>query len=848
MRGKTAGLTFCCLFFSAFSVLTSEAQISCKYDQATVAINSSAGTVLKPASGAQVWVCPAGSSGVPPTGCSPKSNLVSSAGVPINNPVTVDSNGNYGFCVAAAGKFLIQVGGTGLTTNVANGVVIPGDPSSPTFPNPLVIPGSVTIGGTLGVTGLTTLTGNAVVGPGTPAVAGAIRMAQGQGIFVRNSGNTVDQQLISSSGANGVNIGANSEISTSGTVIINANGAVPRFALPQNPAFNVFGFRSDGALGWSSTTSPSGAGDTMISRAGVNKIQIGVTGTTADASGELALQILEGTRYADQFAGADIFAKTNAALASAGIPCAVKIPSGVYTGITTTLNMKTDCSVDLTGVYATYSGSGVFISFCGVQNAQLFGGVLFGAQNTTSIGIQMGCRTPTGTQTIGNKVWGTRIGGIFSGGTGFGDGVFIDGTNLNTGTYYNQFYGLISDGNLRRGVLCKPALGNQANQNEFYGGQVQLNGLDGILSDGCTGIEFHSVDSENNNLNAAVAVNISTMSRASNVVTVTTATAINCVAGDVIKIIGATDTTFNSAGVSTATCPTASSFTFNQNGANTTSNTGTAQRTGCGWNFPGLNTPGVANGFKIIGGWSEGEGCDVAIGSAAVVSKSTILGLTVNNVAGASGQVNGVGNDFSYGQGSVLADHFGQNQWHISATNVIGNIHLISNDEAVVASGELLNIFNVTRTGTDAGIILMGSAQYPFTLRSQMILNEQSAPPATAGSDVCYGDSTAHALKCSYNNDTFTAVSRTVFENCGTTTTCAKTVAPLPIIVNGGPISLVAGTLTITALPFTSSTSYVCNADDSTGINGIDVVYVSGSSVTFNGTGTDSIRYQCQGT
>ncbi len=85
------------------------------------------------------------------------------------------------------------------------------------------------------------------------------------------------------------------------------------------------------------------------------------------------------------------------------------------------------------------------------------------------------------------------------------------------------------------------------------------------------------------------------------------------------------------------------------------------------------------------------------------------------------------------------------------------------------------------------------------------------------------------------------------FLNCGTTSTCAKTNQTRLIVLNGGPIALSTGTLTVTALPFTSSTSYVCSADDSTGINGIDVVYNSGTSVTFNGTGSDSIRYTCVG-
>ena len=84
-------------------------------------------------------------------------------------------------------------------------------------------------------------------------------------------------------------------------------------------------------------------------------------------------------------------------------------------------------------------------------------------------------------------------------------------------------------------------------------------------------------------------------------------------------------------------------------------------------------------------------------------------------------------------------------------------------------------------------------------------------------------------------------------ESCGTTTTCSQTVISNPIHIFGGPIALVGGTLTITSLPYTSSTSYVCTPDDNTGLNVMDVVYNSGSSVTFNGTGTDTFRYSCAG-
>jgi len=87
----------------------------------------------------------------------------------------------------------------------------------------------------------------------------------------------------------------------------------------------------------------------------------------------------------------------------------------------------------------------------------------------------------------------------------------------------------------------------------------------------------------------------------------------------------------------------------------------------------------------------------------------------------------------------------------------------------------------------------------------------------------------------------------TKFMNCGTTSTCAQTTQTLFIVVNGGPVSLSGGTLTVTSMPFTSSTSYVCSIDDSTGANNTQAVYNSGSSVTFNGSGTDTIRYTCIG-
>jgi len=85
------------------------------------------------------------------------------------------------------------------------------------------------------------------------------------------------------------------------------------------------------------------------------------------------------------------------------------------------------------------------------------------------------------------------------------------------------------------------------------------------------------------------------------------------------------------------------------------------------------------------------------------------------------------------------------------------------------------------------------------------------------------------------------------FLDCGTGTTCSQIAQPSLITVKGGPIALAKGTVTITSLPFTSSTTYICTPSDSTATNALDVIYNSGSSVTFNGTGSDTIRYICIG-
>jgi hypothetical protein len=97
-------------------------------------------------------------------------------------------------------------------------------------------------------------------------------------------------------------------------------------------------------------------------------------------------------------------------------------------------------------------------------------------------------------------------------------------------------------------------------------------------------------------------------------------------------------------------------------------------------------------------------------------------------------------------------------------------------------------------------------------------------------------------------------VSFAAVESCGTTTTCSATVQTKPFLVYG-TVPLTSGTpskATITGLPFTSASSYVCTATENTtaGNNLLKIVNTGGTSTVISGPNsvTDTINYQCVGT
>src|SRR5579863_2558550 len=119
-----------------------------------------------PLSGASIRVCTMPASGQP---CTPLANIYSDSALTqaLANPTTTDGLGNY-FFYAAPGKYMIEVSGPGITTKQIPNVILPNDPSTPTFSSVsstgAINAFSLTLTGNLTVNGSTTVLGNLATG------------------------------------------------------------------------------------------------------------------------------------------------------------------------------------------------------------------------------------------------------------------------------------------------------------------------------------------------------------------------------------------------------------------------------------------------------------------------------------------------------------------------------------------------------------------------------------------------------------------------------------------------------------------------------------------------------------
>jgi hypothetical protein len=119
-----------------------------------------------PLAGAAVRVCAMPAAGQP---CTPLAQIYSDSALTqaLANPTTTDGLGNYNF-YAAPGKYMLEISGPGITTRQLPNVILPSDPTAPSFSSLSSSGGisafSLTLSGNLSVNGNTTVNGSLVSG------------------------------------------------------------------------------------------------------------------------------------------------------------------------------------------------------------------------------------------------------------------------------------------------------------------------------------------------------------------------------------------------------------------------------------------------------------------------------------------------------------------------------------------------------------------------------------------------------------------------------------------------------------------------------------------------------------
>jgi hypothetical protein len=106
----------------------------------------------------------------------------------------------------------------------------------------------------------------------------------------------------------------------------------------------------------------------------------------------------------------------------------------------------------------------------------------------------------------------------------------------------------------------------------------------------------------------------------------------------------------------------------------------------------------------------------------------------------------------------IRDNNFNQTTWLRIGVNGPGDINSLG------------GYYPLTDFGTQLGST---SRRFNNMFASKFSLSEGVAPPAAANYDICYGDSVAHALVCSYNNGAFFPVTQTIASGTATMTTAA---------------------------------------------------------------------------
>lgn len=242
-----------------------------------------------PLAGAAVRVCSTPSTGQP---CTPLAQIYSDSALTqaLANPTTTDGLGNYYF-YAAPGQYMIEVSGPGITTKQIPNVILPSDPTNPSFAGGISA-FSLNLTGNLTVNGSTTILGNLASGtlnlsnqssPPGSASAGTVNLytkSSDKKVYYKDETGTETGPLgVGGGGANP--LGNDGDLqSKSGSALqasgVNDNGATVKINRDQqnagpNPHFDIRAFggyisaspptTTGSVTGGSSTLTINAAGD-----------------------------------------------------------------------------------------------------------------------------------------------------------------------------------------------------------------------------------------------------------------------------------------------------------------------------------------------------------------------------------------------------------------------------------------------------------------------------------------------------------------------------------------------------------------------------------------------------------
>jgi len=281
VRSRAHRAIFCALFCAAIcaaAAVPARAQGSRKDDVVF-------GPTGRPIAGVSVAICtePATTTSAP---CSPLAALYSDSALThtLANPLATDGLGNY-FFYAAPGKYTIEIYGPGVTTRVLPDVILPSDPSAPTFASvtttsgisafSLSLAGNLAVGGNVAVSGTLTVGGVPITGGGGGGNLSANNTWTGNNSFK----GPIPYWDITAWGASG------SSTTTTGTIAASS-------------ATLALGSAIDFANGEGVMIPGAGPASSLATPTGVAAIAQGTTGSTSHTYKVVAIDALRGASAA----------------------------------------------------------------------------------------------------------------------------------------------------------------------------------------------------------------------------------------------------------------------------------------------------------------------------------------------------------------------------------------------------------------------------------------------------------------------------------------------------------------------------------------------------------------------